>query len=460
MIWERFILWGLASLLVFATGVLSGIEPLFAIPAAAVVAACIATIKAENAAKLGALVILGFVPLARLNELAGPVSFTKILYIPTCAYLVWQRVLQRRGFVSSSQTRFVLLFGISLFLTLLLTGFPLYSMGKLRRYLTAIALYYLLLNVIENERDIKTVFVIMIGACLFSSVIGLFETATGTVQSHEVTAAEIDPERMTGATIVDANTFAAYVFVAMSPTAYFMFAGKRFWIRALSFMVTATLAATMAMTSSRSSVVVLGIWFCCLLYKFRRRLPLWKVALPLLCLGLCLLPLVPDTYYERMHRLIASAETDTSIQRRVGYQIIGLSLVAKSPLWGVGINAFPKYYATADFRALGSGLTYARTCHNLYLAVGAENGLLGLAFFLAVIFLSFRSLHYVKQSYPGESNDVFLYHSAHALELAMIAFFICGLFLPLLERDRCLWSLLAVTTSLELVRRRQLSLLK
>jgi len=75
------------------------------------------------------------------------------------------------------------------------------------------------------------------------------------------------------------------------------------------------------------------------------------------------------------------AGSDPSAAERFNFYIVAFNLLASSPLWGIGTGQFGMEITGEDTRLYP---------HNIILELGAENGLLGILFFITMVFLSIR----------------------------------------------------------------------
>jgi O-antigen ligase len=250
--------------------------------------------------------------------------------------------------------------------------------------------------------------------------------------------------------------FATNALVAMVIAAYFAVVTRSLRIRCVLGAVAGLLALAIMLTLSRATSLVTALSLAYMTFRLRRRVPVIWTVIVMLLIALCLVPFIPADYYQRMASLFTEeAKTDMSLFRRNAYNVIAWRLFLRSPVWGVGPNGFIHYYTANAFRTITDTADFGRYCHNTYLGVLCETGLLGLAAFTAIVWLSFRDLSFVVRSY-GRRADGFLKQSAEALHLALFAFLLSSLFLPNLYK-KYMWLMFALCGAMAHIRRRQLA---
>jgi O-antigen ligase len=87
-----------------------------------------------------------------------------------------------------------------------------------------------------------------------------------------------------------------------------------------------------------------------------------------------------------------------------------------------------------------------RQAHDVYLSVATDNGGVGLLVFLAIIFVTMRSLLRVRRR-ASDDGDAMTASLATGYALAIVGFLTAGIFLSL-AYERYFWLLLALATAL------------
>ncbi len=181
--------------------------------------------------------------------------------------------------------------------------------------------------------------------------------------------------------------------------AVFMYT-KNIYVKLLSLGCAATLAVSMVFTMSRSGWIGLALClFLFMLFIAPRLLPF------LLVLGLVIIPFLPTWVYRRILTIFIS--NDTSSQYR--FAIIGTMWPIVSERWfsGYGLGNDVLYdYANIYFKVIhttSAMLTKSVPihCHNIFMQIWAEMGILGLFSFLAFI------ASFLKRSLKAITSNLF-----------------------------------------------------
>jgi O-antigen ligase len=117
--------------------------------------------------------------------------------------------------------------------------------------------------------------------------------------------------------------------------------------------------------------------------------------------------------------LILSASTDASIFRRKNLLIVGLGLLGRFPLQGVGLNNFVYY---VDLASVDLNFPkFTQPIHNSYLLIAVESGIVAITSFLSFLYLLFKkTLRFLKDINSGPYPRLLL---ALSLSLIFSAFF-------------------------------------
>jgi O-antigen ligase len=102
--------------------------------------------------------------------------------------------------------------------------------------------------------------------------------------------------------------------------------------------------------------------------------------------------LTPASYWERQRTVTDTS--DSSISRRIDYIVVARDAFLENPLLGAGPGTFMDFWGEAVVAGKvekGTSRNYRRPAHNTYLEVLVGSGMLGLVFYMAVIFLALRA---------------------------------------------------------------------
>lgn len=203
---------------------------------------------------------------------------------------------------------------------------------------------------------------------------------------------------------------------------------------------------------ARSAALVYGVIVILLAIRYgRMRLFAPFVVIAIIC-AIALLPFIPESYYERISSIFGGGGGDWTLGRRMTYNIIGVDLVLKYPIFGVGPGNFFDLFTDPEYRYLPGRTLLGRQLHNMYLSVMVDYGLIGFAFFMGMILCGFRMLKAVA---TAPANDD-LRALAVALHYAMLAYYMVSVFVPN-EYCKYTWLLPALAGSVWLLNNRLIS---
>jgi len=150
------------------------------------------------------------------------------------------------------------------------------------------------------------------------------------------------------------------------------------------------------------------------------------VAGALLLVALCVAPLLPAGYVDRISTIANIQEDETgSAQGRWRDTKVAMEVVAMNPIIGVGIGQ--DVLAMNDER----GRDTWRRVHNVYLQYGVDLGLPGLLLFVWLHWLCFRTARAVEKRASRQPATRDLALLAAAVQVSLVAFFVEAQFHPI-----------------------------
>ncbi|HEY8241633.1 MAG TPA: hypothetical protein VIH35_09310, partial [Kiritimatiellia bacterium] len=177
----------------------------------------------------GLLLLVALVPLDSLGQVgagaASTLSVTKLIFPVLFGAMLWDRIASRRDFLFARQTLYIFCLALAIALSFLINGVQEYTLTSVRRYASAFLLYFFALQVLETERDIKVLLIVMIASCAASALVGMIEYYGGVTLIGIRTWGE--GERLAGASTENPNTFATNALVALIASLYFFFIVQR-----------------------------------------------------------------------------------------------------------------------------------------------------------------------------------------------------------------------------------------
>jgi probable O-glycosylation ligase (exosortase A-associated) len=135
------------------------------------------------------------------------------------------------------------------------------------------------------------------------------------------------------------------------------------------------------------------------------------------------IPLIPQKWYDRMDS-ISAYEQDASANSRVEMWGVAIDIAQRRPIVGGGFDVHRTSWAYENRPDVGR-----RNFHNIYFSVLGWHGYVGLAIFLALGLVAFRTAKCIKKKCRGNPDLSQEYTLANMIQISLIAFVIGGMFL-------------------------------
>jgi len=253
------------------------------------------------------------------------------------------------------------------------------------RLMSLVVLLYLTVQLADDVLKVRLLVLCLAFAALFSGAVLIFDTVTGThLLGTSVAATEAqwgDVARSSGASDQD-PTQAAVMQATGTIAAIVLFLEFRRW-RWLTGPAALIGTAAVVLSYSRSASVIFGIAGLLLVFHYRKT-RLFPLAVMAGWLGVAgAIPFVPAEYWERMATLL-NFNSDYTLWRRFGYNLIGIDLLLSHPLFGVGPGNFEHFYVQTEYAFYPGRTLLARRLHNMYLSIAVEYGLVGFIAFIGI----------------------------------------------------------------------------
>ncbi len=332
--------------------------------------------------------------------------------------------------------------------------------------LEGLGIFFLITNVVRTPRMMRQVTWALLIAGGFIGALSVYQQFTHTFQNNywgfaQMSFAQINTgvETINGAVtaprlagqIGEKNRY-AQVMLMLVPIGIFRFWGeKKNLMRILAAVMTGLIAMGAALAYSRGAAV--GFVLMMLIMVFMRYIKLWQVGIIVVLLAV-VLAAVP-TYATRLTSLqtLAASFSDDSggvanadgatLSRLTEMGAAGLVFL-DHPILGVGPGLFPLYYQSyADLIGLRT-LNQDRQAHDLYVSIAAENGALGLACFLMVIYMTLRGLARTRKRWLQDEPEIA--NMATAYMLSIVTYLTTGIFLHF-AFIRYFWLMLALAAA-------------
>ena len=466
-------------LLLFAA--ILGIAGVFGIMAALGQAgmAMLAVIAAVGAAlvlmhpKLGTMVVLFGMylnaPVVAIHYHDMPsflaVAFPLILIVPLNSVL-----LLRRGEVVFDKIFgcMILFLAVQTFSALFATNIGAATDAILNYVVEGLMLYFLLVNVLRDEADLRqAIWAVVIAGAIMGGIV-LYQEVTKTftneyggfgvrMASFQTEAVGVWRDRTSGS-IGDPNFF-AQVLLVLVPLGLFRFWGERSrWLRILALGATLLIIAGVVLTFSRGAGLALMGVLAAIAYLWRIK-PHY-IALSLVGMLVFIRIVAPD-YISRVQTVSDasglvdedSVARDKSILGRATENLAAIYMFLDHPLIGVGPDNYPVLYESYA-EPIGLNVRFReRPAHNLYLSIAAEMGVVGLVTFLSIVGLQLQRLLQLRR-YRAELAEVA--NLATAAAISLLAYLMTGMFLHM-AYQRYFWIMMSLCSVAALIGARRVA---
>lgn len=327
-----------------------------------------------------------------------------------------------------------------------------------------LGLFFLVINAIRTPEVLKGCLWALLATGAFMGVVTGHQYATnnynsnygGFAQSDQLGFDEVN-ERGVSVTrarsagpIGEKNRYAQNMLMLLPIGICLAMTAKNRWLMSLAWIATGLTVVGWAVSFSRGSVVGLGgaiVVAIMLGYLHPRVLVGIGIA------GALFVAIMP-AYRERVTSLLTASqflshsqsgeEADGSLKSRATIMLAAARVMAENPVFGVGPGMFPRYAREYGQKSGFSALEGEWEAHNLYLGIGADNGLLGLGCYLAAVGLLMRRLHGLRGRCL-ESNPE-LAAIATALTFALLIYLMTGMFLHF-SYIRYFWLIFGIATA-------------
>jgi len=268
--------------------------------------------------------------------------------------------------------------------------------------------------VINQEKDIKALALVMALSLGFYGLKGGIFTLTSGGGSRVVGPV--------GTYISDNNTLALGMIVALPLIWYFQTLATNKWIR--SVIIGLTLLTLIAIIGSYSRGALLGgvamLFFLWL--KSRQKL---MSSIAIIIVALVTLNFMPEQWFERMNT-IDDYQHDASAMGRINGWQFAIN-VASANFMGGGFNSFTPemFYVYAPVP------TDFHVAHSIYFQVLGDHGFVGLALFLLLMFLAWRTGSRVKKYCKEKPELKWAADLAMMCQVSLVGYAVTGAFLSM-----------------------------
>ncbi len=297
-----------------------------------------------------------------------------------------------------------------------------FSFPQFTELIKLIILYLMVVSLIRTEKQLWVLIWFIVGLGFVTAMIGIYQ------QMHHI--GMYDPYegilRITG-TSIDPNDYAMHIVIVFPIVIALLLNSRNVFLKVFLMLTAVILILNIAFTYSRGGVAGFFVISFLIIAKggFSAKFK-GAVAIFLLLAIVIGLPFIPQKYWNRLESM--TNLNDPSLTNRFESWNGGLRMMRQHPVKGVGLGVFQYEYSEIAHTEPGYKVKIPRFAHNSYIQVGAETGILGLVFFIGLIFLSVKSLFSSAKIFQGKDRYD-LCNLSRFLAVSIFGYMVCGMFL-------------------------------
>jgi O-antigen ligase len=295
------------------------------------------------------------------------------LMILTLTFLYVVRGGTLTGYIPKSEilTPF-LIFTVLLILSAYFGVNPDNSFVVVKSFIVTVATLFFMLAFINDERDLKYVFYVILICGLVFVYLATFKGSDCVLTPSGAAFCGRRNFIKVNINFGQANYLGLTMVMMINLAFAFMYYHKNKLIQLFVAGIIVLFLMILVQTGSRGAILALSASILFYWFILPNKL---KLVLIFIVLSLIALFFIPDTFYERMATL-QEIEQDQSAMKRLELWAIGLELIIKNPIFGIGINNFEEFAPN--------------TVHNAYIQVASQVGIPALIVWLWLIFRAFK----------------------------------------------------------------------
>lgn len=339
------------------------------------------------------------------NEMSQLLTISKLIGICLVIILIYNLVFRKIKALALKSNLWVMLlfFIITSLVAALFSDYLALTFDNLRKLFTAYVFFALTLAFITEKEFSRTLPGVLVAGVSFTSLLAV----SGFLFNIPFFIVDINIKRGIGATN-DPNIFSAMIIFTLPLLAYYFFTSSTYRRRLAVALLFCLNVCAVFFTYSRGGYLILLFVLVLLTFEYRKRIKIKYLGHLLLMIAVAIMIIaysVPESYWQRQKSVTDTS--DSSIGRRLSYLIVGWQAFKKDPLLGSGPGTFIEIYSRSDYAAQFALKTsdLKRYAHNSYLEVLIGTGLIGLAFFLAVIWIAFKNFHVARDKIRNAGDE-------------------------------------------------------
>ncbi|PVE21063.1 hypothetical protein DC522_28710 [Microvirga sp. KLBC 81] len=348
--------------------------------------------------------LLALVFFAQLNALAlvvfsalsidSPIKFLAVLTLGAALYQYRLRFINRSLTNEPYIARFVIVLTGALMISVLFARSTHMATDEVRRFLAVVLIVFLVSGLTTDKKRLELIVLAIVVSTLVSALFVLYDWGAGgatfSSQLSDQRSSWQDTVRSSGGSLEGATMAATMLLCGTSLAICLAARASRWRLYTVPTALIGTFA--IALTLTRSATVTLVLLLTWLAWRMRRQKGIVFMVVGVIVTGTIMLPLLPDAFWDKISTL-TETQRDSTLLRRLSYHIIGLDLLLKYPLTGIGAGNFPIFYGDFEYRFI-PGRYDLRPLHNQYLQYPVESGLLAGMAYVGMLFSSFLSFRY------------------------------------------------------------------
>jgi len=418
------------------------------------------------------LYILVFMIYTRLSDVLvnfhGAPSIAKV-YIPLLLLLIIARwLLYNDEPQGLERTGIIIAYGFLGLASLLYAADPTRVTDALSNFVKDAIIVFVVITLIHTGKTLRYVIWTLLAAGIFLGTISVYQQLTGTFENPYWGFGQAKIGNIVGETSdyriggpgLGANTYAQFLLILV-PLAL-----DRVWReqsrpgRVLAVYALSVCLLTIFFTFSRGAFIALVMVLAIMLVYHPPR-PRFIVLTVLI--GILLVRFLPDQYTARLLTLtqlqIGSTEenlADSSFRGRLSENSSAWLMFNDHPILGVGLNNF-KYHYQSYSRNLGlDPRREERSPHSFYLEIASELGIMGMAWLVALQWVTFRSLYEARRDFIAAKKPQYA-DIALAFGVGILSFLFTSIFLHV-SHLRYLWLIYGIALAMPHAARTELAL--
>jgi probable O-glycosylation ligase (exosortase A-associated) len=313
---------------------------------------------------------------------------------------------------------FLLLFITWVFVTCLQAIYPALAWEKMNQFWKILLMVYVTMMMMQSrERLNLLVWVIALSIAFYGVKGGIFTIVHGGV--YHVRGPE-------GSFIGGDNEMGLALIMTIPLLRYLQLTARKFWVR--GGLAAATLLCAVAAVGSQSRGALLGLVAMGAFLWLKSRNKIFTALLGGLAVGLVLM-VMPQQWYDRMET-IRTYQNDASAMGRINAWKMAFNMAKDRPLGG-GFDSFHEY----TFKLYAPNPGDVHDSHSIYFEVLGDHGFIGLAIFLLLAMMTWRTATWVIKSARRDRERRWLVDLSAMIQVSLVGYASAGAFLGLAYFD-------------------------